>query len=249
LKNERGQISLAALVLLPLLVLIVGGILVLGLALALEAKATTACRVRMAQSQAEAGKALSELTKLNGTAKTLEATRQSALKALKASIIVPNPAARAAALAALKTVELAQSPVRAKQLYWLAKGKQVSSMAPFHARQGIIESLPKNLRAWLRPARIQTQAPRFHLIASSTIHRTPTYSPAPNFQQSQNGVIKWKNTLKVPSERNSISDELSLDNFLPEIEFGCSMTLEPRTGGHWTPQPTEDKLLSNSSSS
>jgi hypothetical protein len=248
LKNERGQISIAALILLPLLVLIVGGILMLGLALALEAKATTACRVRLAQSQADAGKALSELTRLNGKAKALENARQSALKALKASILVPNPPARAAAMAALKAVELAQAPVRTKQLYWLAKGRQASSMAPYHAKQGILNSLPTKLRTWLRPARIQTKAPRFHLIASSPTHLTPTYSPAPNFQQSQNGVIKWKNTVSIPTQRTSINGDFLSDELLPDIEFGCSMTLEPRGGGEWAPQPTEDKLLSNSSS-
>ncbi len=242
MKNERGQISFTAVVLLPLVVLIVGGILILGLALAVEAKATTACRLRMAKSQTSVGNALAELTKLNVRAKALETTRQSALKALKASIVIPNPAARTAALALLKTVELAQAPVRKKQLYWLAKGKQASSMVPSLAKQGVLESIPEGLRPWLKSARIETRAPSFRMVASSPTHLTPTYFPAPNFQLSQNGVLKWKSTLRNPIDS-------AVDDFFPEIEFGCSMTLEPVGSGLWAPQPTEDKLSSNSSSS
>jgi hypothetical protein len=244
LKNERGQASIAAVILLPLVLLVVGGVLLIGLAIAVEAKATTACRIRMANGQSKAGNALRELTKLNGKAKTLESTRQAALKALKASIAVPNPAARAAALAALRTVEIAQAPVRTQQLYWLAKGRYASSLVTYQAKQGILESLPANLRPWLAPARIRTQAPRFHLVASSPTHLTPTYLPAPNFQQSQNGVLKWKNTIKSLNRDSGFEGK-----FLPEIEFGCSMTLEPREDGNWAPRPTEDKLLSSSSSS
>ncbi len=239
MKNERGQISFAAVILLPIVVMIVGGILVLGLALAVEAKATTACRLRMAKSQNTVGNALAELTKLNVKAKALETTRQSALKALKASILIPNPAARAAALSLLRTVELAQAPVRKKQLYWLAKGKQASSMVPSLAKQGVLESIPKGLRPWLISARIETRAPRFRMVASSPTHLTPTYFPAPDFQQSQNGVLKWKSTVKNPVNA-------AVDDLFPEIEFGCSMTLEPAGSGLWAPQPTEDKLSSSS---
>lgn len=244
MKNERGQISIAAAILLPLVVMIVGGILILGLALAVEAKATTACRIRMAQSQLSVGNALAELTKLNTKAKALETTRQAALKTLKASIVVPNPAARAAALALLRTTERAQAPLRKQQLYWVSKGKQVSSMVPSAAKLSVLESIPDGLRPWLRSARIQTQTPRFRLIVSSPMHMTPTYLPAPDFQYSQNGVLKWKNKLRNPINMNS-----SISDLIPEIEFGCSMTLEPTAAGQWTPQPTEDKLSSSSSSS
>lgn len=243
LKNERGQISISAVILLPLVLLIVGGILILGLALALEAKATTACRLRMAQGQTTVGRALAELTKLNPKAKALEATRQAALKALKGSIVVPNPAARAAAIALLRSVELAQAPVRKQQLYWVAKGKQASSMVAHHAKEGVLESIPEGLRPWFRSTRIHTRAPRFRLVISSPTHKTPTYLPAPDFQNSQNGVLKWKNALGNPNTQNS-----ALGDLIPEIEFGCSMTLEPVGAGQWAPQPTEDKLSSNSSS-
>lgn len=236
--------SIAAIIFLPLVLLITSGVLLLGLSLAVEAKATTACRVRMAQGQLNAANALVELTRLNSKARSLEKTRQLALKALKTSIVVPNPGAKAAALAALRTVEAVQAPLRTQQLYWLAKGRYASSMIPFQAKQGILESIPSTLRPWLQAAEIRTQVPRFQLVVSSPTHLTPTYLPAPDFQQSQNGVLKWKNTVQRPSGQNSLEADL-----LPEIEIGCSMTLEPRGGGRWAPQPTEDKLLSNSSSS
>jgi hypothetical protein len=239
LKNERGQISIAAVILLPLVVMLIGGMLILGLALAVEAKATTACRIRMARSQTSASTALAQLTKLNVKAKALETTRQSALKTLKATILVPNPAARAAALALLRSVELAQAPVRKKQLYWLSKGKQASSMVPSLAKQGVLESIPERLRPWMNFARIETRVPLFRMVASSPTHLTPTYFPATDFQHSQNGVLKWKSKLRNPM--NSTGDEL-----FPEIEVGCSMTLEPTGSGMWAPQPTEDKLSSSS---
>ncbi len=240
--NQRGQITISALILLPVLVVVVGGILLIALALSIEAKATTACRLRMAKSQEDAGRALSEITKLNARAKVLETSRQAAMKAVKASLLAPHPAAKAMAIATLRAVELAQAPIRKQQQYWLTYGKRASRLAPYEAKRAVTTSLPNVLRPWLLTSHLQTRSPRFRLIASSPVHRTPTYYPEPDFKNSQNGVLQWKNSVRGPVGKISF-DQFS--NLLPEIEIGCAMTLEPR-GEAWVAQPTEDKLLSNS---
>lgn len=244
MNNQRGQISVSAVILIPLLVLVVGAILILGLALSIEARATAACRLRMAKNQTDAAIALAELTKLNPKAHALETTRQAALKAVKTAAAFPNPAARAAALATLRTVELSQAPIRKLQTYWINRGKLASKLAPHEAKLAVVSSIPASIRPWVVLKRAQAKAPQFALVSSSPLHLTPTYLPAPGFQTSQNGVLKWKNTIRNPNRA-----AFKFTDILPELELGCSMSLEPATKERWAPQPTEDKLSSNSSSS
>ena len=250
--TESGQATIAAVLLLPLVLFIIGGILLVGYALSIEAKATFACRTQVAKSQGEAAKAARELMSLNKQALSLEAKRKTAQRALVIASTLPNPAAKVAALAALKAVEAAQIPVIQQQRYWLAMGRRASYATAYRARQAIEQELPDGFRDLAHQGRIKSYVPKFKMLARPLGARTPVYVPAPDFTTRQNGGIKWQSA-KRNSELNSPGDSVDwlarLATLFPAIEIGCSMTLAPAKDGSLSLQPTEDKLSSNSSSS
>jgi hypothetical protein len=259
MKLESGQASIVAILVLPLVLFILGGLALLAYALSVEAKATLACRTQVAQSQMEVAKAASRLMQLNELARQLEGKRQAAIRALNLTISLPNPAAKVAAAAALKAIETAQIPVMRKQLYWLAKGRQASMALPVKARRAVELALPQGLYEVAEAKHIRSIVPKFQMQARPYGARTPIYTPASTFAVQQNGGIRWQSLPLESNVNQTVSANQDTDpglnwlakilTFLPGIEIGCSLTLNPTPGGGWSTQPTEDKLSSNSSSS
>lgn len=250
--TESGQATIAAILLLPLVLFIVSGVLLIGYALSIEAKASFACRTRVAKSQAEAANAAHKLMSLNHQAMSLEGKRNTAKRALLIASTLPNPAPKIAALAALRAVETAQIPVIQQQRYWLAMGRQASFATAYHARRAVEQELPESVRELARRGKLQSLVPKFKMIARPVGARTPAYLPAPDFTAQQNGGIKWKSEKRQSlneSADGSVGWLARLQAFFPGLEIGCSMTLTPAKDGSLSLQPTEDKLSSNSSSS
>ncbi len=258
---ESGQATIAAIMLLPLILFVVFGVLLIGYALSVEAKASFACRTRVAQSQAEAAKAAHKLMGFNKQAMGLEAKRKTAKRAVLIANTLPHPAPKIAAMAALKAVEAAQVPVMQQQRYWLAMGRRASYNTAYQARQAVEQELPESFRKLALRGQLQSFVPKFKMIARPIGARTPTYTPAPDFTARQNGGIRWKTAERqaqtqdagIGKSRNASDDDsvgwlARLQTLIPGLEIGCSMTLVPTKNGSLSLQPTEDKLSSNSSS-
>ena len=234
MKNESGQATTAAMILMPIVLLVVTTLVVLGFAFMLEAKATAKCRASLGQSQSEAREALEKLLELNPKAEKLEQLRQAALLNEAIAFASGNSVAAAAAQLALQTIEKLQIPVRAAQLRWLAKGRANSMAAADRAEASIIATLPKVLISQGPNANL-TRA-RFDVIASPPSARTPTYRTAPGFEKSQRAEVRW--LLTLPEETNR-------DGLNPAINIGCAITLTHEGADKWSPQILEDKLLPN----
>lgn len=239
--QESGQATIAALVILPVALAISVTLFILGLALAIEARAVSACRESMRQSQEIASEALANLERLNPVARNLERLRWAAELKLKMARISLNPPLIAAAYASRLIVDGLQRPVQAKQKYWYLRGKAASAAAPFKALQAMEKSLPKGrLGRWaqrllMSPPRIRSA--RFQMIQTPPGARTPVYRPAPLFSRTQNARVQW--LLSLPVEH---ADDGA---WIPKLQIGCEMTLIKGTFEKWRPKITEDKLSPN----
>lgn len=234
MKNESGQATTAAMILLPVVLVIVTTLVILGFAFVFEAKATAKCRASLGQSQSDARDALEKLLALNPKAEKLEQLRQAAILNEEISLASGNSVAAAAAQIALQTIEKLQIPVMAAQLRWLAKGKANSLAAADRAEASIIATLPAVLISQAPTANL-TRA-HFDVIASPPSARTPTYRTAPGFEKSQRAEVRW--LLTLPEETNR-------DGLNPAINIGCAITLSNEGADKWSPQILEDKLLPN----
>lgn len=262
LSDERGQALIAALILIPLLIALSSTLLALGFVFTSESRALAACRVSMTESQQEAATALAQLEKLNPWAKSLETSRRTAQAAFRAALLSGAGPLIASTRAALMAAELAQVPVMAQQKYWLVKGKTVSALASQRALSAMNETLPKS--RFISKLSIALKPGRFHLVATPTGARTPTYKTALGFEQSQTTKVQSKITLRW-------SDDSKVETIVPSkisINIGCEMSLvsenspstsQQKAGALWSsrlggsnlrtpqfkPQFREDKLLSN----
>ncbi len=246
--NERGQAMTAALIILPLALVLFCGAIVLIWAFALEAKATAACRVSLAASQRQAALKLAQLLALNDTAEKFEQRRRMAQLALKAAILTGNPGAISAARVSLSIIETMQVPVALKQKSLVLKGKQVSMQAALRASEAIRSAIPEKIlgnQSGSVVAKIfgqfspQSKSARFEVVAFPADARTPKYRTARGFNKSQEVKVRW--LLQLPSAKTSEEAQ----DASPSIEVGCAMTLEKTRGEKWEPQMTEDKLLRN----
>lgn len=251
--NESGQTTIFALLMIPLLMILLTGILIICYALSIEARASLACRTRISKSQTEVAQAASELMKLNPKAIRLETQRQAAKRAVIAANAIPNPAVKAAAIAALLKVEKAQIPIRAQQEFWRTKGRNASALLPLNAQMAIEKSIPNPILRVARKGNFRPMIPKFRMVSKPPGAKTPAFFPAADFIDKQNGGIIWTLNAKAHPEvlqtgqmKTDSSDLIrSILSALPPIDIGCSMTLVPNVGGSWLPQPTEDKLLKN----
>lgn len=221
-KNESGQVLIATVILLPLIISSVMLILFIIQASLFEARALSACRKQAAISQLRAGLAARSLMRLNPIATQLETRRQVAIKAFLLAI---DPAEKALALAALRAIEMSQIPVITEQTYWLSQGRLISLRMPYDMKHAMKQKLPE-LNS-MASTQFKTITPHFDIRPDSSVARTPNYYPTKDFTQKQNGGIKWSTNLTI---RNLSTASLNI---------GCSSTLD--SSFHVT--PTEDKLL------
>jgi hypothetical protein len=235
--GDAGQATVAALTLLPVVLTFMIGVLVFAASLALEARATTACRSAMLESQTQAARALRELLALNARAQKLEFARISAGRALLAAFATSNPLAIAAARVAMVSIERSQRILRRQQLYWLNAGKLASRLTVTNSLSAIRQAIPSSLLRILAPKNqlehqaafqnsLWVQHPKFQVVAIPPTARTPVYKPAPGFQIHQEGVIQW--TLPLTKRI--------------KVRLGCAVSLFSGNGLDWSPAPTEDKL-------
>lgn len=246
IRNERGQATTAALVLLPVILVGFCLFLVFGYAMSIEAKTAAACRSSMVHSQKEAAYALKQLLQLNPVAERLEHSRELAQKALELALASAYPPGIAAAQVALSLIEARQVVLVARQKYWLLQGRRASVAAAPQALRAIRESLPGAVletagseNFFERVSSPDIKVPRFHVISFPAGVRTPTYRTAPDFTRSQRARVQWLLPLK---------NESALDgkNIPLAISIGCSVDLVPtEKDEEWVPQISEDKLLSN----
>lgn len=247
MSSESGQATVAAMILLPLILVVAGGLAVILYAMKLEANVTAACRMALNKSQTEAAAALHELRALNTAAKNSEHAVKAANAAYVAAVAA-GPAALAAATATRRTAIAAQAAIAAKQKYWLAKGRLASNLAAWKANLAVQAELKKasSLIAIQFP---QTQRAQFRVRSFPPTAKTPRYQPEPGFSRSQEARLKLQSTLRLAeqSQTSGWSDgaaQLALD-LLGTMSFGCAMTLTQTKGDRWLPAATEDKLLSN----
>lgn len=248
LHAEKGQATVAALVLMPLVLSLFLAVAGLAYVFSIEAKTTAACRTSLMESQAAAAEALENLLRLNPDAVQAETTRQIADASLKMALTSGFPFAIIAAEAALLAAEAHQAIVAGRQQFWLMKGHFASSIAATRALGAARDALPtESFESALADFSFpQLQHAKFAVIPSSLSVRTPTYRTAPNFEKLQNARVRWLLKPPLPSRLSTFFESpTKTKEFKLKFEAGCAASLRKQGNGRWVPQITEDKLLLN----
>ncbi len=233
--SQMGQATTAALILIPVVVLILSLLVILGFAFILEANATANCRSSLGESQSEASVALERLLALNPRAKKLEMRRNIAVASLKLALASGHAPAIAIARFDLMAAEKAQLPVISAQMKWISKGRRASLGAADRASAALQGSLPQKILQ-SESTRPELQRAKFQVVASPPNARTPVYKPAVDFERSQTAAVRWLLTLPETNKDGRLN---------PILNVGCAMTLSQKGDNTWSPQILEDKLLPN----
>ncbi len=262
IRNNKGQINLIAIVLLPIVLAVIGGLFILAIVLTTEAKAVAKCRLQMEQSQAEAAQHLNALLKLNPEAKRLKMQLRTAQRAFDAALLTGLPPAIAAAKGILLVVKIKRAALAAKQQKLIYKGRSASRDAPKLAEQSIRSALNGSRSGTISPSIAgplgqpqSTRAGFFAVLPRPAGDIAPEYVPAPGFKYLQKTSLQWsikmgRDDVFAKSLFDGNSDHADSDHIgpaLPSFDIGCAITLVPsnQKETEWKPQIVEDKLLSN----
>lgn len=243
--NNKGQISLFALVLLPVVLAVIGGLFLLAVGLKTEARAVAKCRLQMEKSQAEAAQHLNDLIKLNPEAKRLKQQQKTAQKLADAAELTRIPHAIAAAKTYLLYVKIKRGMLAVKQQKLIFKGRAATKDATRLAEQSIRSSFGPSISNVIADIKSGPQSKRsgFFAVRPKPVGDiAPEYFPVPGFRYLQKSSLEWK----IKMEPDDLLASQKSDHALPAFDVGCSVTLVPtnKKETEWKPQIVEDKLLS-----
>lgn len=254
--NQKGQISILAVLLLPLLISILTGLLLLLIGLKTESRVSAVCRLKIQESQTEVANALNQLLQLNPKAVALQKKKETSQRALELALKSEVPAAIAAASAYDLLVKAEQLTLAAKQQSLIAKARRISTGTTDEAIEAIRSALPSFLQARVGQPEIVAR-PQFLVLPVQVGTLTPEYKPAPGFRLMQEAKVKWmtpdefrpmelmgaKASIELSGDAEPTESKLAIR--IPSIDLGCSVSLNSVEGSEekkWEPQITADKL-------
>lgn len=247
MSNEGGQVTIAALVLIPLVLVVVGGVMLLVFGLKVEAEASAACRASLFESQSQAAEATQKLMGLNGRVRFLRNAHKAAVAGVVAAVAFPPPAL-AIARAGQRAIEVAQKVTRLEQQFWLRKGQLVSLTGPWKAVNAVREVTDRYGVDFRYPT---VKLGRFRMIAKPETGEDREYHPAENFESTQLMQVRFRGprTEFSPDIGQSLED---VGQWIGSLELGCSMAIkreknetEESEEVKWVAILNEDKLLPN----
>lgn len=237
--NDRGSVSLAVLILTPLILASLALLAASYLLIKNDGDLRHLCRVQLLDSQERVRVILKNLMSLNKEARLLRRKRQIAERAVA---MAPSPGEKTLALAALELVVIEQATLAARQQTLILRGRHESNIAPRATRHAIERTLRR--ARWVQSDsrealgfRSDLSVGSFDVVADPPGSPTPDYNPSPRFSEHQRMRVVWSFQISglLPKWIQMLLKE-------PRLKFqaNCSASLEGK-GDKWQPKLTVDK--------